>query len=99
MKHLVHSMNADEHLQTSLTACSLRSGWRSLLLRAYRDPPSAEEFTTQPIADHQIVLVTSGACDMEERYRGGWLSAHCGIGNVAMLAPGHQATLRRRGSA
>jgi AraC family transcriptional regulator len=96
-RKLVPSAQADEQLQVSLTACSLRAGWRSVLLRAYRDPPPAGEFTTLPTADHQIVLVTGGACDMEERRRGHWLKVHCEVGNIAMLAPGHQSNLRRLG--
>ncbi len=98
MTNLIPSLNAHEHLPASMTQCSWRVGWRSLLLRGYRDPPCVEEFTTPPTADHLIVLVTSGACDIEERCRGDWLSAHYEAGNIGMTAPGHEATLRWRGN-
>jgi AraC family transcriptional regulator len=80
-----------------MTACSWNAGWRSLLLRAYDDPPAVEEFSTPPTADHLIVLVTDGSCDIEGRYRGRWSRAHYQAGGIGMTAPGHEVTLRWRG--
>jgi AraC family transcriptional regulator len=62
-------LDAHKHLTASMTACSWTAGWRSVLLRSYLDPPSVDEFTTPATADHLIVLVTGGKCDIEARYR------------------------------
>ena len=97
MTTLIPSLNAYQHLQGSMTACSWRAGWRSLLLRAYDDPAIVEEFTTPPTADHLIVLVTEGSCDIEGRYRGRWYSARYQAGSLGMTAPGQDASLRWRG--
>lgn len=81
-----------------MTACSWQAGWRSLLLRAYDDPAEAEEFTTPATADHLLVLVTGGSCNIEGRYRGRWHRASYCKGSLGMTAPGQEATLRWRGT-
>jgi len=96
MTALISSLNAYRHLQGSMTACSWRAGWRSLLLRAYDDPPAVEECTTPPTADHLLVLVTQGSCNIEGRYRGRWYKAHYQAGSLGMTAPGQDVTLRWR---
>jgi len=98
MTCIIPSLNAHEYLQGEMTACSWRAGWRSLLVRAYRDPPSVEAFTVPATADQLIVLVTAGACDIEARYRGGWQRAHYEAGNIGMTAPGQDVVLRWRGN-
>src|SRR5262249_4874195 len=91
------SLDAHKHLQGKMTACSWSAGWRSVLLRAYVDPPSVEEFTTHPTPDQLIVLVTGGACSIEGRYQGKWQRAQYHVGNIGMTAPGEAIALRWRG--
>ncbi|MDI3287796.1 AraC family transcriptional regulator [Polyangium sp. 15x6] len=97
MTSLSPSLHAHRHLRAAMTLSSWEAGWRSLLLRGYVDPPEVEEFKTPATADHLIVLVTDGACDIEARYRGRWQSAHYEPGHIGMTAPGQEATLRWRG--
>lgn len=92
------SIDAHQRLPATMTACSRDAGWRSLLLRTYFDPPEAEEFTTAPTPDHLIVLVTSGSCELEGRYRGVWHKTDHRSGSIGMTSPGEEATLRWRGS-
>lgn len=80
-----------------MTACSWDAGWRSLLLRAYNEPITVNEFITPATADHLIVLVTGGACHIEGRYRGGWHSTHYEVGDIGMTSPGQEVALRWRG--
>jgi AraC family transcriptional regulator len=75
------SLNAYQHLNASMTACSWSVGWRSLLLRAYIDPPRVDEFMTPPTADQLIVLVIGGSCDIEARYGGRVQRAHYETGH------------------
>ncbi len=94
---LIPSLDAHKHLKATMTACSWRSGWRSLLLRAYDDPSTVEEFTTPATADHLLVLVTGGSCEVEARYKGGWNKASHRAGSLGMTAPGQKASLRWHG--
>ena len=94
MTALPSSRDADRHLKAVRTACSLDAGWQSLLLRAYEDPPRVEEFKTPPVADHLIVLVTGGTCEIEVRYSGRWHKTRYTRGHIGMTAPGQEATLR-----
>src|SRR5258707_4068668 len=88
MTSLISSLDAYRYLKATMTACSWEAGWRSLLLRAYVDPPEVEELTTRSTADHLIVLVTDGSCDIEGRYRGRWHRTHYRPGSLGMTAPG-----------
>jgi AraC family transcriptional regulator len=97
MTGLIPSLNAHQHLKGSMTACSWTAGWRSLLMRGYREPTSVEEFTTPATADHLVVLVTEGACEIESYSGSRWRRARYGVGDLGMTAPGHDATLRWRG--
>lgn len=97
MTHLSQSLDAHRHLHGTMTACSWAAGWRSVLLRAYVDPPCVEEFSTAPTPDQLIVLVTAGACAIEGRYRGKWQRAQYQVGNIGMTAPGEAVALRWRG--
>jgi AraC family transcriptional regulator len=54
---MISSVEAYRYLRATMTECSQKAGWRSLLLRAYDDPPVVEPFTTPPTQDHLIVLV------------------------------------------
>jgi AraC family transcriptional regulator len=90
------ALNAHNHLPGTMTQCSWRAGWRSLLLRGYREPSVVEEFTTPAVADHLIVLVVEGACDIEGRYNGRWHEARYRAGSLGMTAPGEEVTLRWR---
>jgi len=90
------ALNAHLHLPGVMTACSWRAGWRSLLLREYQDPAEAEQFTTPATADHLIVLVVDGRCDIEGRYRGSWHKSSYRAGCIGMTAPGEEVTLRWR---
>jgi AraC family transcriptional regulator len=96
MTSLVPSWNAHRYLKATMTACSLQAGWRSLLLRAYVDPPVVDDLKTAPTADQLIVLVTSGTAEIEGRYGGRWSSTHYQPGCLAMTAPGEEAALRWR---
>jgi AraC family transcriptional regulator len=98
MTTLIPSLDAHQHLRGDMTACSWSAGWRSLLLRAYDDAASVEEFTTPATADHLIVLITAGSCDIQGRYRGSWQSAHYEAGSLGMTAPGQDVTLRWHGT-
>ena len=98
METIISSLDAHKHLRATMTACSWRAGWRSLLIRAYEDPAEAEEFVTPATRDHLIVLVTGGSCDVEVRYRNGWQRSHSEPGHIGMTAPGQAATLRWRGN-
>jgi AraC family transcriptional regulator len=97
MTSLIPSLDAYQHLRGSITACSWKAGWRSLLLRAYEAPCNVEEFTTAPTADHLIVLVTGGRFDIEARHQGRWHKAPYRPGSIGMTAPRQTATLRWRG--
>jgi hypothetical protein len=94
MTRLIQSLDAHRHLQGKMTVCSWAAGWRSVLLRAYVDPPCVEEFSTRPTPDQLIVLVTSGACAIEGRYHGKWQRAEYQAGNIGMTAPGEAVALR-----
>lgn len=93
---MIASLDAHTFLRARMSACSFKAGWRSLLLRAYDDPPDAEPFTTPATEDHLIVLVTRGQCHIEGLYRGKWHSARYGAGSIGMTAPGEEVTLRWR---
>src|ERR1700730_9300838 len=95
---MICSLDAHGYLRARMTACSFQSGWRSLLLRAYEDPPEVEPFTTPATSDHLIVLVTSGACNIEALYRGRWQSATYGSGSIGMTAPGEESAFRWHGA-
>ena len=95
---LIPSLEASRHLPGTMTACSWTAGWRSLLLRAYEDSAKVEEFTTPSTADHLIVLVTGGACNIEARYRGRWDKASYKVGSIGMTAPGQDVSLRWHGN-
>jgi hypothetical protein len=45
---MISSIEAYRYLRATMTECSQKAGWRSLLLRAYDDPPMVEPFTTPP---------------------------------------------------
>jgi hypothetical protein len=79
-----------------MTACSWAAGWRSVLLRAYVDPPRVDEFKTPPETGHLIVLVTGGTCDIEARYRGRWQRTRYESGHIGMTGPGQEVALRWR---
>jgi AraC family transcriptional regulator len=93
----ISSLNAHQHLKASMTACSWSMGWRSLLLRAYVDPPRVDEFTTPATTEQLIVLVTDGSCDIEARYGGRTQRAHYEVGHIGMTGPGQEAALRWEG--
>jgi AraC family transcriptional regulator len=97
MAPLLSSLNAHLHLQGAMTACSWRAGWRSLLLRAYDEPPGAEEFTTPPENDHLIAMVTGGSCNIEALHPGGEQRTHYVAGHIGMSAAGEAAAIRWRG--
>jgi AraC family transcriptional regulator len=97
MSELISSLDAHRYLRATMTASSSQAGWRSLLLRAYDDPPEAE-FTTPATTDHLIVLVTEGTCNVEARYRGRWQTATYTAGSLGMTAPREEVTLRWRGA-
>ena len=94
---MISSIEAYRYLRATMTECSQKAGWRSLLLRAYDDPPVVEPFTTPPTGDPLIVLVTKGTCKVEGLYRGKWQNANYGPGSLGMTAPGEEVTLRWRG--
>src|SRR5882762_8236783 len=94
---MISSIEAYRYLRATMTECSQKAGWRSLLLRAYDDPPVVEPFTTPPTQDHLIVLVTKGTSNIEGLYRGKWQKANYGPGSLGMTAPGEEVTLRWRG--
>ena len=94
---MISSIEAYRYLRATMTECSQKAGWRSLLLRAYDDPPVVEPFTTPPTKDHLIVLVKKGTCDVEGLYCGKWQKASYGPGSLGMTAPGEEVTLRWRG--
>lgn len=96
MQTLIPSVDAYQRLPGVMTACSWRAGWRSLLLRAYDEPGTVEEFTTAPTSDQLIVLVTGGGCVIEVRRREGWHQADYKAGSLGMTVAGEEATLRWR---
>ena len=79
-----------------MTFCSWKAGWRSLLLRAYDDPPAADAFDTSATDDHCIVLVTGGSCQIESFRNGAWHGAAYRPGHIGMIPPAEVATLRWR---
>jgi AraC family transcriptional regulator len=94
---MISSIEAYRYLRATMTECSQKAGWRSLLLRAYDDPPVVEPFTTPPTKDHLIVLVTKGTSNVEGLYGGKWQKANYCPGSLGMTAPGEEVTLRWRG--
>lgn len=95
---MISSFDAHRHLRAAMTLCSFKAGWRALLLRGYEDPPTIEPFTTPPTADHLIVLVTNGSCNVERLNRRKWCKASYEAGSLGMTAPGEEATLRWNGT-
>lgn len=91
------SLHAYRHLKGDMTFCSWRAGWRSLLLRAFDDPPEVEELVTAPIEDYLLVLVTGGSTQIESFADGRWHGAGYRPGSIGMTAPGEGARLRWRG--
>jgi AraC family transcriptional regulator len=91
------SLAAADSLPGSLTQSSLDCGWRSLLLKEFREPKVAEEFSTRPTDDHLIVLVTGGRCEIEARTAYGWQRASYVTGIIGMTKPANEATLRWNG--
>ena len=96
MAGLVSSLDAFKYLRATMTACSWKAGWRSVLLRGYTDPAVVEEFTTAATGDQLLVLVTGGSCNIEARYPGGWQRASYEAGDIGMTAPGESVALRWR---
>jgi AraC family transcriptional regulator len=88
------SLDAHERLKGSLSLCSWRTGWRSLLLRAYDEPEEVDDLITAPTTDQLIVLVTNGCCHIEGRYEGRWHQSRYGLGDIGMTAPGEEVQLR-----
>jgi hypothetical protein len=72
LETIISSLDARKHLRATMTACSWRAGWCSLLIRAHEDPAEAEEFVAPATRDHLIVLITGGSCGVEVRDRNGW---------------------------
>ncbi len=81
-----------------MTFCSWKVGWRSLLVRAYDDPPEVDEFKTAATNDQCIVLVTKGSCQIESFRNGTWHRADQYPGTIGMIPPNEVANLRWRGS-
>jgi AraC family transcriptional regulator len=96
MSRLISSTEAHQYLKARLTACSRESGWTSLLLRGYTDPPEVQEVRTAATGDQLVVLVTAGSCDLEVRRPGGWRRTRQRPGIIGMTAPGEEKTLRWR---
>jgi AraC family transcriptional regulator len=88
------SLGAHEHLKGSLGLCSWRTGWRSLLLRAYDEPEEVDDLLTAPTTDQLIVLVTRGSCQIEGRYAGRWHRSRYGVGDIGMTAASEEVQLR-----
>ncbi|NKL55072.1 helix-turn-helix domain-containing protein [Rhizobium leguminosarum] len=88
------SLGAHERLKGSLGLCSWRTGWRSMLLRAYDEPEEVDDLVTAPTTDQLIVLVTNGSCHIEGRYAGRWHQSRYGLGDIGMTAPGEEVQLR-----
>lgn len=79
-----------------MTLCTWQTGWRSLLLRGYKEPVEVEDLVTAPTQDQLIVLVSEGSCRIEGRYAGRWHEARYTRGAIAMTAPGEEVHLRWR---
>jgi AraC family transcriptional regulator len=92
----VPSLDAYKYLRGTMTACSWQAGWRSLLLRAYVHPAEVEEFETRATPDQLLVLVTSGSCHIEARYRDECQHAQYEAGDLGMTRAGEAVTLRWR---
>jgi AraC family transcriptional regulator len=90
---MIDSLTAGSFLKARMTACSWEAGWRSLLMRAYVDPPVVDDLRTPPTADPLIVLVTDGRCDIEVQYGRRSQRARYGVGSLGMTTPGDAATL------
>jgi AraC family transcriptional regulator len=91
------SMHAHRHLRGAMMFCSWQAGWRTLLLRAYDDPPQVSELTTSATLDQLIVLVTAGSCAIESYTGGQWRKASYMPGDLGLTAPGEVAKLRWSG--
>lgn len=91
------SLHAYRQLKGDMTFCSWRAGWRSLLLRAFDDPPEVEELVTAPVEDYLVVLVTDGSTNIESFAGGRWHGAAYRPGSIGMTAPGESVRLRWRG--
>lgn len=78
--------------------CSWRTGWRSVLLREYKDPVTVDDYTTKPTRDQKLVLVTKGSCQIEARRDGAWHGATYWPGRIGLVPPGEAARLRWHGT-
>lgn len=95
---LIPSLEAHRTLKARMTFCSWEAGWRALLLRGYDDPPEVEELVTAATADHLLVLVTRGGCEIESFSGGRWAKAAYRPGSVGATTAGETARLRWRGA-
>lgn len=90
------SLDAHHRLAGTMGLCSWNVGWRSLLLRAYIEPPEAENLVTAATSDHLIVLVAEGKCRIEGQYARRWQEAVYLKGDIGMTAPEEEVHLRWR---
>lgn len=94
--NLSASRGARRFLKATMTSCSWDAGWRSLLLRAYIDPPEVEELVIPANVDPVLVLVTGGWCNVEARRAGKFQRAEYRAGSLAMRSAGEGVALRWR---
>lgn len=88
-----HSHEADPYPIHPLLS-SAGSDWRNVLAQTAREDRVATAFTTRPIADLLVVVVTSGTYRIESSQGVHWTHAQYHPGSIGLTAPGRSSTLR-----
>ena len=82
-----------------LRSCSWRDhGWRSVLVRSFRNAEVADEFVLPPTGAQALVLITEGTTAIESRHGARWHRADYGPGRIGLTAPGTPTDIRWRGT-
>jgi AraC family transcriptional regulator len=94
MSRIIASRDAGALLPSRLLSCSDKAKWRSLLVRRYADPPTADPFATAATPDLLVVLNTRGVCRIGSRRGTRWHEARYRPGIIGITAPERSAVLR-----
>ncbi|WP_369069633.1 helix-turn-helix domain-containing protein [Kineococcus terrestris] len=90
------SLEAWRALPAQRAITSSPASWRSVLVRRYREPEAAEEFTTAASGDLLLVVQEAGRYRLESRRAGRWAGADYVPGSMGLTAPGARSVLRWR---
>src|SRR5690349_11436697 len=73
--HFTSTYDFENYLPTPPILSSKEMGWESVIVRAYHEPSELEETFFPAVPDIYLVLVTSGAAQIDERtIHGPWIT-------------------------